>query len=101
MSFYPRILYKPGTQWTVDGGTVDLRSVGSEAEESQAIADGWRGTASEALAAVAPVERQPAAAEATPSRTDMITALEAAGVDVDGRWGDKRIATEFAKLKGA
>jgi hypothetical protein len=35
-----------------------------------------------------------------PTRADMIAALEAAGVDVDGRWGDKRLAAEFAKLKG-
>lgn len=72
-----------------------------------ARAEGWFDSLEDAaglvspVAAVAPVETRPAPADSSPSRADMITALETAGIDVDGRWGDKRIAAEYAKLKGA
>lgn len=91
------------------------------ADADKARAEGWFDSLEEAAGLVSPVAAALANVEGesveevqefarqkavqvgilAPSRADMITALEAAGVDVDGRWGDKRIAVEFAKLKGA
>ena len=71
-------------------------------DAESARADGWFDSLEEA-AGLVPVEspKVEAPAQAGPTRSDMVAALEAAGVDVDGRWGDKRITAEFAKLKGA
>lgn len=86
------------------------------ADADKAKAEGWFDTLEEAaglvpMDAAAPAKSPDSNSEsvgdtkpqtvAAPTRAEMLAALEAAGVDADGRWGDKRVSAEFAKLKGA
>jgi hypothetical protein len=122
---YPRILYKLGTQWAVDGGMVDLLTVNNEAEQLAAEDAGWLETASQAVqhepvadhGVVVPVAESLAPApeagdggvaptqadnipapDDPPTRGEMIAILERSGLDVDKRWGNKRLMDELEKL---
>jgi len=39
---FPKMLYKDGTAFDWDGKGVDILTVSDEAEEQDALADGWR-----------------------------------------------------------
>jgi hypothetical protein len=77
-----------------------------QADREAAMADGWFDTLDEAAGLVAPSlpepipKPEPEPEPAAPSREAIVAELEARGVDVDKRWGDKRLASELAKAKG-
>lgn len=86
------------------------------ADADKAKADGWFDTLEEAAGlvpvnAAAPAKPSDGNSEsigdtkpqeaAAPSREALIAALEAFDVEVDKRWGEKRLAAELAKAKGA
>jgi hypothetical protein len=99
---FPRLVYK--------GPTVHLLVHGM-AEYEAALEDGWNGCASEPVkvapepvapvaASVAPVAEPEPADDAPPTRAEMIAQLEKLGIDVDKRWGDKRLMAEIDKAAG-
>ena len=74
----------------------------------KALSEGWNHGAVDAAAPANPIGSNSESAEdtkpqeaAAPSREALIAALEAFDIEVDKRWGEKRLAAELAKAKGA
>ena len=108
---FPALVYRcPGPHAGPHGKTYDTRPVASPDALAEALRDGWhwslddaaRGlvaqpeAATEVLAEVAP---EPAP---EPPRADLGSQAERLGVDVDGRWSEKRLRQEIdASVKAA
>jgi hypothetical protein len=108
---FPGLVYRcPGPYAGPHGKTYDSRLVASPDALAEALRDGWhwslddaaRGlvaqpeAAPEVLAEVAP---EPAP---EPTRADLVAQAERLGVDVDGRWSEKRLRHEIdAAVKAA
>ena len=99
MLIFPRLVYKGPTVYLLVHGMADYEA---------ALEDGWNGCASEPVN-VAP---EPAAShaapvadlivdDAPPTRAEMIAQAEKLGIDVDKRWGDKRLMAEIDKATEA
>jgi len=103
MLAFPRLVYK--------GPAVHLL-VQDMGEYETALGEGWNGCASEPVKAApepaspvalpaAPVAAPEPADDAPPTRAEMIAQAEKLGIDVDKRWGDKRLMAEIDKATEA
>ena len=108
---FPALVYRcPGSHAGPHGKTYDTRPVASPDALAEALREGWhwslddaaRGLvaqpepAPEVLAEVAP---EPAP---EPTRADLVAQAERLGVDVDGRWSERRLRQEIdAAVKAA
>ncbi len=93
MREFPKMLYRAGAGTFVDGVECASLVVHSEAEQAQALAEGWG----------LKVDAEPAepADDAPPTRAELEAKAMELGVAFDGRWGDKRLAAAIAaKLAG-
>jgi hypothetical protein len=101
---FPALVYRcPGPYPGPHGKTYDARPVASPEALAEALRDGWnwslddaaRGlvaqpeAAPEVLAEVAP---EPAP---EPTRADLVAQAERLGINVDGRWSEKRLRHEI------
>ena len=95
------IMYRcPGEQRHITRGFLyDQRD---HADADKARAEGWFDTMEEA-AGLAPVDPVSVAPEpdddGPPTRDEMLMMAEKYGIDVDKRWGDKRLAAELDKAQ--
>lgn len=103
---FPRLVYRGPTKYLL---------VQDETGYAEALSAGWNHGHAEPVAAapaISPVgnsesdgdtKQQEAAApdDAPPTRDEMLAQLAKLGVDVDKRWGDKRLAAEIAKAMEA
>ena len=97
---YPKMLFRPGNRWTIEGVGVDSLIVNSEADQLAAEDAGWLETVAQvAQSLAAPVVVPEPVKDEPPTRDEMIAMLERRGVDVDKRWGDKRLMAELEKLE--
>jgi hypothetical protein len=95
MRLYPRMLYRAGAGTFVDGVECAALVVHSEAEQAQALADGW------GLSLAEPAKDAEPADDAPPTRAELEAKATELGVAFDGRWGDKRLSAAIAAaLKG-
>jgi hypothetical protein len=93
MKTFPRMLYRAGAGVLVDGVECAALVVHSEAEQVQALADGWGFTAH--AEPTEPTDDLP------PTRVELEAKAAELGVKFDGRWGDKRLSDAIAAaLKG-
>jgi hypothetical protein len=93
MKTFPRMLYRAGAGTFVDGVECAALVVHSEAEQVEALADGW--------GFVAHAEPAEPADDAPPTRAELEAKATELGVAFDGRWGDKRLSAAIAAaLKG-
>lgn len=95
MREFPKMLYRAGTGAAVDGVECAALVVQSEADQAQALADGWGFTLAEPTASDAPAD------DAPPTRAELEAKATELGLKWDGRWGDKRLTDAIAAaLKG-
>jgi hypothetical protein len=96
MRLYPRMLYRAGAGAFVDGIECAALVVHSEAEQVEALADGWG-----FVAHAEPAKPAEPADDAPPTRAELEAKATELGVKFDGRWGDKRLSDAIAAaLKG-
>ena len=85
---FPRLVYRldnaKGSLSVPGVGRVACKGVNDAAEHDAALADGWVGSVPE-LTAAAPVE------DPAPTRDEMLAQAAKLGIEVDKRWGDKRL----------
>lgn len=80
---FPRMMYRPGTQWPLDNGVFDLLTVEYEEQMHIAQADGWTTSPG-------------AEDDAPPTRSELEQRAAALGIKVDKRWSDKRLSDAIA-----
>jgi hypothetical protein len=107
MRKFPALVYRcPGPYPGPHGKTFDTRPVASPEALAEAVRDGWHWSLEDAslgLSPPAPVEAQPALAEAPPEapqelideRALLLAQAEKLGIDVDGRWSERRLRREI------
>lgn len=97
---FPALVYRcPGPHPGPHGKTYDTRPVASLEALEAALRDGWHWSLEDAalgLPAPAPVDTLP---EAPPSLADeralLVVQAERLGIDVDGRWSERRLRREI------
>ena len=89
---FPALVYRcPGAHVGPHGKTYDTRPVASPDALAEALRDGWHWSLDEvarglvALPVAAPVD----------ARADLVAQAEKLGIDVDGRWSEKRLRQEI------
>jgi len=104
---FPALVYRcPGPHPGPHGKTYDTRPVALPEALAEAMRDGWHWSLEDAalgLPVPALVEAQPALAEAPPEepqelideRALLVAQAEKLGIDVDGRWSEKRLRREI------
>jgi hypothetical protein len=98
---FPRMLYKAGGTEAIHGGKFSTLIVADEGAQEAAIADGWSLTTDDAKAVQEAAAKAAEDANRPPTREEMLQKAEELGLEVNARWGDKRLADEItAKLKG-
>ena len=98
MREFPKMLFAAGSDAVADGISFAYRVVQTEAEQADALANGWRLTL--AVDPGEPVKPEPAD-DAPPTRAELEAKATELGIKWDGRWGDKRLSDAIAaKLKG-
>lgn len=102
---YPRNVYKAPGSHDCQGGSFDLMSVNDEEEHEIAIIDGWHDSIPDALegkkpASVAKTDPVVEDDNAPPTRDEMITKAKELGINIDGRWSDKRLMQEIDSKMG-
>jgi hypothetical protein len=94
---FPRLVYRidnaKGAMPVPGVGLVACRGVNDAAEHGVALADGWVDSVPE-LTAEAPV------ADGAPTRDEMLAQAAKLGIEVDKRWGDKRLMAAIEKAMG-
>ena len=107
---FPALVYRcPGPHSGPHGKTYDTRPVASPEALEAALRDGWYWSLDDAARGlVAQPEAAPEVlAEVAPepapdTRADLVAQAERLGVDVDGRWSEKRLRQEIdAAVKAA
>jgi hypothetical protein len=115
---FPALVYRcPGQYPGPHGKTYDTRPVATAEALEAALRDGWHwGLEGAALGLEAPAETPPdAPTEAAiedvpkpapepapePTRADLVAEAEWLGIDVDGRWSEKRLRREIDAAKVA
>ncbi len=94
MREFPKMLYRAGTGAAVDGVECAALVVHSEAEQAQALADGWGFSLAEP-------DKDDPAGDQPPTRAELEAKASELGIKWDGRWGDKRLSDAIAAaLKG-
>ena len=102
MSEFPALVYRcPGPHTGPHGKTYEARPVASAEALAEAVRDGWHWSLEEAALglpapsseAVAPVEAPAPMPE--PTRADLVAQAKGLGIDVDGRWSDRRLRQEI------
>ena len=99
---FPALVYRcPGPHSGPHGKTYDTRPVASPEALAEALRDGWNWSLDDAARGlVAQPEEAPEPAPDT--RADLVAQAERLGVDVDGRWSEKRLRQEIdAAVKAA
>ena len=97
---FPALVYRcPGPHPGPHGKTYDTRPVASPEALEAALRDGWHWSLEDAalgLPAPTPVDALP---EAPPSLADeralLVVQAERLGIDVDGRWSERRLRREI------
>ena len=92
---FPALVYRcPGPYSGPYGKTYDTRPVASPDALAEALRNGWHWFLDEAARGlVAQPEEAPEPAPDT--RADLVAQAERLGVDVDGRWSEKRLRHEI------
>ena len=92
---FPALVYRcPGPHAGPHGKTYDTRSVASPDALAEALRDDWHWSLDDAARGlVAQPELAPEAAPDT--RADLVAEAERLGIDVDGRWSEKRLRHEI------
>ena len=110
---FPALVYRcPGPHAGPHGKTYDARPVASPEALEAALSDGWQWSLEDAalgLPPPAPVEAHPAwpsqpeaLQDPIDKRAMMVAQAEKLGIDVDGRWSEKRLRHEIdAAVKAA
>lgn len=90
---FPRILYRPGTAWTLESGVFDLLTVASAEEAEAAHAEGWR--LDQYAASEVAEEPEPL------TRAELEAKAAELGLTYHHKTGDKKLAELIAaKLAG-
>lgn len=100
---FPALVYRcPGPYPGPHGKTYDARPVASPESLAEALRDGWHWSLDDAARGlVAHPEAAPEPAP-EPTRADLVAQAERLGIDVDGRWSEKRLRHEIdAAVKAA
>lgn len=92
---FPCFVYKAGGSLTYKGKQYSYLSVNSDDDVKAALADGWAMTRDEALF---PAPKAEPNEDAPPTRAELEQRAAELGIKVDGRWSDKRLATEIEKV---
>lgn len=96
---FPALAYRcPGPHDGPHGKTYDTRPLASPDALAEALRDGWHWSLNEAARGlVAQPEAAPEVlAEVAPDpRANLVAQAERLGVDVDGRWSEKRLRHEI------
>ena len=93
---FPVMLYRcPGPN-QCQGGSFSHVAAVDQAEFDQRIADGWHASVPDALAPPPKPEPLPVADDAAPTRAELEAKAAELGIEVDGRWGDAKIAKLIA-----
>ncbi len=107
MKEFPALVYRcPGPYPGPHGKTYDTRPVASPEALAEAVRNGWHWSLDDAARGlVAQPEEAPEAApkmlaEVAPepapdTRADLVAQAERLGVDVDGRWSERRLRQEI------
>ncbi len=90
---FPRLVYRTPGPNQRPGGTYDHRSVADEAELAVAVSNGWYETLPDAISGKRPALPD----DAPPTRKEMEQKAHELGINVDGRWSDRRLVDEIAK----
>ena len=100
---FPALVYRcPGPYPGPHGKTYDARPIASPEALAEALRDGWHWSLDDAARGlVAQPEAAPEPAP-EPTRADLVAQAEHLGIDVDGRWSEKRLRHEIdAAVKAA
>lgn len=98
---FPAFVYRcPGPHDGPHGKTYATRPVATPEALAEAVREGWhwsleevaRGLVAQAEAAPEPAPEEPPAPD---PRADLVAQAEALGIDVDGRWSDRRLRQEI------
>ncbi|CAB4156072.1 hypothetical protein UFOVP670_53 [uncultured Caudovirales phage] len=106
---FPALVYRcPGPHAGPHGKTYDARPVASPEALAEALRDGWHWSLDDAARGlVAQPEPAPEVlAEVVPepapdTRANLVAEAERLGVDVDGRWSERRLRQEIDAAKAA
>ena len=92
---FPALVYRcPGPYFGPHGKTYDTRPVASPEALAEALRDGWHWSLDDAARGL--VAQPEEAPEPSPdTRADLVAQAERLGIDVDGRWSEKRLRHEI------
>ena len=92
---FPALVYRcPGPHAGPHGKTYDTRPVTTPEALAEALRDGWHWSLDDATRGlVAQPEAAPEPAQDT--RANLVAQAERLGVDVDGRWSERRLRQEI------
>ena len=92
---FPALVYRcPGPQAGPHGKTYDARPVASPDALAEALRDGWHWSLDDAARGLV-AQPEPAPHTAPDTRADLVAEAERLGIDVDGRWSEKRLRHEI------
>lgn len=100
---FPALVYRcPGPHDGPHGKTYDTRPVASPNALAEALRDGWHWSLDDAARGLV-AQPEPAPEPAPePTRADLVAQAERLGIDVDGRWSERRLRQEIdAAVKAA
>jgi hypothetical protein len=99
MREFPALVYRcPGPYPGPHDKTYDTRPVASPEALEAAFRDGWQWSLEDAalgLPAPAPVDAPPAWQSLANERALLVAQAEKLGIDVDGRWSERRLRREI------
>ena len=92
---FPALVYRcPGPHAGPHGKTYDTRPVASPDALAEALRDGWHWSLDDAARGLV-AQPEPAPEPALNTRADLVAQAERLGVDVDGRWSERRLRQEI------
>ena len=95
MKEFPALVYRcPGPYPAPHGKTYDTRPVASPDALAEALRDGWHWSLDDAARGLV-AQPEPAPDTAPDTRADLVAQAERLGVDVDGRWSERRLRQEI------
>ena len=92
---FPALVYRcPGPHAGPHGKTYDTRPVASPDALAEALRDGWHWSLDDAARGLV-AQPEPAPDTAPDMRAYLVAEAERLGIDVDGRWSEKRLRHEI------
>lgn len=103
MNEFPRMIYKAGGIYEINGGMLDYMIVENAGELDTAMADGWALTPEDAIIppAIVVLDSVISPDDAPPTRAELEAKATELGIAFDGRTSDSKLASKInAALQG-